>query len=118
MMLRNVAVRLNFGEEEWALCPEGVGYLRDARLKHIVSGPPPPPAKAACEAIMLVGLPGCGKSTWAEQLSAKHPHQRYGVLGMDLVLRQMHMLPMEVKRRELGASWALIQAWPQPQPRP
>jgi len=35
------------------------------------------------EVLMLVGLPGCGKSTWAQKWAEAHPEKRYVILGTD-----------------------------------
>ncbi|CAI5479426.1 unnamed protein product [Closterium sp. Yama58-4] len=42
-----------------------------------------------CEVVMMVGLPGSGKSTWAAERARAHPEKRYVVLGTDRVLSLM-----------------------------
>ncbi|GFH08060.1 heterogeneous nuclear ribonucleoprotein U-like protein 1, partial [Haematococcus lacustris] len=47
-------------------------------------GPPP-----ACELVMMVGLPGSGKTTWAEAHAASHPNKRFLLLSPEAVLDSM-----------------------------
>ncbi|CAI5518936.1 unnamed protein product [Closterium sp. Naga37s-1] len=44
-----------------------------------------------CEVVMMVGLPGSGKSTCAEERARAHPEKRYVVLGTDRVLALMQV---------------------------
>ncbi|KAL3146007.1 hypothetical protein ABBQ38_015364 [Trebouxia sp. C0009 RCD-2024] len=41
------------------------------------------------EVLVLVGLPGSGKSTWATRYVANHPEKRYAVLSVDGVIKQL-----------------------------
>ncbi|EFJ42368.1 hypothetical protein VOLCADRAFT_119430, partial [Volvox carteri f. nagariensis] len=59
-----------------------------------VSTMPPPgqlPPASKCEVLVLTGLPGSGKTTWAARHCAAHPARRYCVLGTQLVLEQMRL---------------------------
>ncbi len=44
-----------------------------------------------CEVLMMVGLPGSGKSTWAAEYAERHPERRYMVLGTQAILEQMRV---------------------------
>ncbi|GJP55452.1 hypothetical protein CLOM_g14396 [Closterium sp. NIES-68] len=58
-----------------------------------------------CEVLMMVGLPGSGKSTWAAERARAHPDRRYVVLGTDLVLDLMKVPGMQGKQG-YGQRWA------------
>jgi hypothetical protein len=46
----------------------------------LVRGPREPQSFEDCEVLMMVGLPGSGKTYWAENWSKKHPEKRYNIL--------------------------------------
>ncbi|KAL6761675.1 hypothetical protein V8C86DRAFT_2530235 [Haematococcus lacustris] len=56
-------------------------------------GPPP-----ACELVMMVGLPGSGKTTWAEAHAASHPNKRFLLLSPEAVLDSMRVLSLRKAR--------------------
>lgn len=38
---------------------------------------------------MMVGLPGCGKTTWATEYAAKHPEKYFNILGTNNLIDKM-----------------------------
>jgi heterogeneous nuclear ribonucleoprotein U-like protein 1 len=42
-----------------------------------------------CELIFLVGLPGSGKTTWANNYVQEHPEKRFNVIGTAALLEHM-----------------------------
>lgn len=44
-----------------------------------------------CELIMMIGLPGSGKSTWVNNFVAEHPGKRYNVLGLNSLIEKMEV---------------------------
>ena len=46
----------------------------------LVRGSVPPKTKAECEVLMMVGLPGSGKTYWAENWIKAHPNKKYNLL--------------------------------------
>lgn len=50
------------------------------------------------EVLMLVGLPGSGKSTWARKWAQVHPEKRYVILGTDPILDQMKVMHRRTER--------------------
>ncbi|XP_037317760.2 heterogeneous nuclear ribonucleoprotein U-like protein 2 [Pungitius pungitius] len=49
----------------------------------------PPTCKAQCEVLLMVGLPGSGKSHWARTHMKQHPEERYKLLGTEELLACM-----------------------------
>ena len=42
-----------------------------------------------CEMIMMIGLPGSGKTSWVEKHVAAHPEKRYNVIGASVLQERM-----------------------------
>lgn len=38
---------------------------------------------------MMCGLPGCGKTTWANEWCEKHPDKKFNVLGTNNLIDKM-----------------------------
>ena len=47
--------------------------------------------------IMLMGLPGCGKTTWTEKHVSEHPEKRYNVIGTTRLEDRMNVSGFEQK---------------------
>ena len=41
------------------------------------------------QAIMMVGLPSSGKTTWAEKYAQDHPDKFFNILGTNLIMDKM-----------------------------
>ena len=50
--------------------------------------------------IMLMGLPGCGKTTWTEKHVFEHPEKRYNVIGTTRLEDRMNVSVFEQKIME------------------
>ena len=46
-----------------------------------VRGPLPPDCRAECELVMMIGLPGAGKSRWIEERLREKPEKNYNILN-------------------------------------
>ena len=42
-----------------------------------------------CELILLIGLPGCGKTTWVNKHVAENPDKKYNVIGTSALIDKM-----------------------------
>ncbi|XP_056133854.1 heterogeneous nuclear ribonucleoprotein U-like protein 2 [Lampris incognitus] len=51
--------------------------------------PPAPFSKRQCEVVMMVGLPGSGKSHWARAYMQQHPEKHFKLLGTEALLACM-----------------------------
>lgn len=54
-----------------------------------VPGPQRPNSRKECEVILLVGLPGAGKTHWALQHIKENAEKRYHVIGADTLIAKM-----------------------------
>ncbi|PZC82864.1 hypothetical protein B5X24_HaOG209307 [Helicoverpa armigera] len=64
----------------------GYVFINQADL---VDGPARPKSIADCEAILMVGMPGSGKTYWAKQHAAAHPERRYNILSTGALFDRM-----------------------------
>lgn len=38
---------------------------------------------------MMVGLPACGKTTWASKYAGMNPEKKYNILGTNAIMEKM-----------------------------
>lgn len=87
---KNYRIHVNFGQKHgWFPPPEGYQYIGLLPLSEMVPGLRPPREKSQCEVIMLVGLPGSGKSSWAIKKQQENPDKRYNILGTDILVESL-----------------------------
>ncbi|XP_063630467.1 heterogeneous nuclear ribonucleoprotein U-like protein 1 [Cydia splendana] len=66
------------------------GYVFVA-LAQLVDGPRRPASKAECEVILMVGMPGAGKTHWVRAHVAAHRERRYNVLSTQELFHRMQV---------------------------
>uniref|UniRef100_A0A673ANE0 Si:ch211-107m4.1 n=1 Tax=Sphaeramia orbicularis TaxID=375764 RepID=A0A673ANE0_9TELE len=72
----------------WYPSPSGFTTLTGLPVGHRVHAAHPPP-KAQSEVVLMVGLPGSGKSHWARTHMKQHPEKHYRLLGVEELLTCM-----------------------------
>lgn len=70
-------------------CLPGYNYVIKTSIDQLSKGPRRPDARAECEVIMMIGLPGAGKSHWALERALQNPEKRYTLLGTKYLLERM-----------------------------
>uniref|UniRef100_V9KGF7 Heterogeneous nuclear ribonucleoprotein U n=1 Tax=Callorhinchus milii TaxID=7868 RepID=V9KGF7_CALMI len=110
VLCHNCAVEFNFGQEETPFLPtpEGFTFLQQVPLEERVRGPKGPTTKGECEVLMMVGLPGAGKSVWASKHAAEHPG-KYNILGTNNIMDIMKVLSFKRQKTDGGKLTTLIQ---------
>ncbi|KAL0973879.1 hypothetical protein UPYG_G00212340 [Umbra pygmaea] len=83
VLCKNTSVTLNLNPSSPPWYPSPPGYTSISLLpaEHRCRGPTPPTSKLQCEVVMMVGLPGSGKTHWAMAHMKQHPEKRYTLLG-------------------------------------
>ncbi|KAK9518203.1 hypothetical protein VZT92_023515 [Zoarces viviparus] len=73
----------------WYPGPPGFTPLAALSARQRVRSTLPPTFRAQCEVLLMVGLPGSGKSHWARTHVKQHPEERYKLLGTEELLACM-----------------------------
>jgi heterogeneous nuclear ribonucleoprotein U-like protein 1 len=105
VLTKNQDYTINFGQMPGPLCPLEQGYTPIGQLDFadgIIKGPAPPSSRAECEALMMIGLPGAGKTHWAEQYRMANPEKNYNVLGTNNLIEKMKVDGLSRKRNYTG----------------
>ncbi|XP_072345505.1 heterogeneous nuclear ribonucleoprotein U-like protein 2 [Scyliorhinus torazame] len=97
ILSKNCAVECNFGQKEEPFFPvlEDYVFLQSVPLEERVRGAVGPKTKEECEVILMVGMPGVGKTTWVKKHVAENPEKRYTVLGTHNILDKMRVKGLE-----------------------
>ncbi|XP_055705983.1 heterogeneous nuclear ribonucleoprotein U-like protein 2 isoform X2 [Phlebotomus papatasi] len=56
-------------------------FIGSVPKEELVSGPKRPETRKECEVIMMIGLPGCGKTNWVNKWNEENPEKRYNIIG-------------------------------------
>lgn len=67
----------------------------------------PPQDKTHCTVIMMVGLPGAGKTTWVRDYLRKHPNEHWILLNTDTILDAMAVNGIPRRRVHQGR-WDMV----------
>jgi hypothetical protein len=90
VFVKNCKIVINFGQyKSWFSPPQGFQYIGHLPLADKVASLQPPKDYRQCQVIMIIGLPGCGKTTWARKQQKENPEKRYNILGTDLLIERM-----------------------------
>jgi len=93
--VRNVKIEANFGKdkagnvkENWFPLPEGFKMAAE-QIEIAQRGFLRPEKRDDCEVIMMVGLPGCGKTTWATKHMEENFDKHFNLIGTSNLLDRM-----------------------------
>ncbi|XP_068172711.1 heterogeneous nuclear ribonucleoprotein U-like protein 1 isoform X2 [Antennarius striatus] len=111
VLVKNCAVEFNFGQkvQPYFPPPEGYTYIHDLKMKDKIRGTKGPANKSECEILMMVGLPACGKTTWAIKHAETNPEKKYNILGTNAIMDKMKVMGLRRQRNYAGRWDILIQ---------
>ncbi|XP_045929069.1 heterogeneous nuclear ribonucleoprotein U-like protein 1 [Micropterus dolomieu] len=111
VLVKNCAVEFNFGQkpEPYFPPPEGYTYIHNLDMENKIRGTKGPATKSECEILMMVGLPACGKTTWAMKYAETHPEKKYNILGTNAIMDKMKVMGLRRQKNYAGRWDVLIQ---------
>ncbi|KAM4694565.1 heterogeneous nuclear ribonucleoprotein U isoform 2-T2 [Discoglossus pictus] len=114
VLCHNCAVEFNFGQlaEPYFPVPEGYTLIQNVPLEDRERGPIGPEQKKDCEVIMMIGLPGSGKTSWVTKQTTENPG-KYNVLGTNSIMEKMMVGNKKQLTSDTGKMNSLLQRAPQ-----
>ncbi|CAH8633916.1 unnamed protein product [Heterobilharzia americana] len=114
--VKNVEFACNFGQDSQSPWfnpnipgddPLSWQLINNLPLSCRIHGRCPPQSKSECDVIMMVGLPGAGKTYFAERYIAEHREKQYNVLGTNLILDKMKVMGV-ARQRNYHGRWDVL----------
>ncbi|XP_068601713.1 heterogeneous nuclear ribonucleoprotein U-like protein 1 [Brachionichthys hirsutus] len=111
VLVKNCAVEFNFGQklQPYFPPPEGYTYIHNLNMEDKIRGTKGPANKSECEILMMVGLPACGKTTWAMKHAETNPEKKYIILGTNAIMDKMKVMGLRRQKNYSGRWDILIQ---------
>ncbi|XP_030076053.1 heterogeneous nuclear ribonucleoprotein U-like protein 2 [Microcaecilia unicolor] len=111
VLCKNCVVELNFGQKEAPFfpSPEDFTFIHSVPSEDLVRPSLPPKTAEECEVLLMVGLPGTGKTHWAQKHNLENPEKRYNVLGINAIMEKMQTKGLETEQLEPQRRDALTQ---------
>uniref|UniRef100_A0A8C2XNE2 Heteroous nuclear ribonucleoprotein U like 1 n=1 Tax=Cyclopterus lumpus TaxID=8103 RepID=A0A8C2XNE2_CYCLU len=111
VLVKNCAVEFNFGQrpQPYFPPPEGYTYIHNLGMEDKIRGTKGPAIKSECEILMMVGLPACGKTTWAIKYAETNPEKKYNILGTNAIMDKMKVMGLRRQKNYSGRWDVLIQ---------
>ncbi|XP_023817272.1 heterogeneous nuclear ribonucleoprotein U-like protein 1 isoform X2 [Oryzias latipes] len=111
VLVKNCAVEFNFGQKREPYFPpmEGYTFIHNLPLEEKIRGSKGPASKSDCEILMMVGLPACGKTTWAIKHAEANPKKKYNILGTNAIMDKMKVMGLRRQKNYAGRWDVLIQ---------
>merc|ERR1719419_713610 len=115
IMTRNVKFEVNFGIDKEAADKDnwhaalGDDYVKVGKVGEAdrQRGTPRNASRDQCEMIMMIGLPGCGKSVWVDKHVADNADKQYNVISTNTMINKMTVNGEPRKKHHTG-KWELV----------
>ncbi|XP_063294716.1 heterogeneous nuclear ribonucleoprotein U-like protein 2 isoform X2 [Pelobates fuscus] len=91
VICKGCAFQVNFGKklQPWHQPRSGFKYLQDMTSQELRQTSPVPKSTEECEVVMMIGLPGSGKTTWVKKHMQENPDKNYTHLCIDRLIPQL-----------------------------
>nr|XP_006819056.1 PREDICTED: heterogeneous nuclear ribonucleoprotein U-like protein 1-like [Saccoglossus kowalevskii] len=106
--VKNTKFEVNFGDRSprFPLTP-GFQMIQWLPPHALLQATIPSTRKEDHEIIMMVGLPGAGKSTWAEEYARKHPEKNFYILGTNAIIDKMKVMGLK-RQKNYHGRWDVL----------
>lgn len=107
--IKNMRLLVNFGQfQSHFHSLEGFCFLTRLPPYLLERASTGPMSREQCEVIMMVGLPACGKTFWANRYLNDHPEKKFNILGTNAIMDRMKVMGL-MRKRNYHCRWdALI----------
>ena len=106
--VKNMRLAVNFGQREPYFPPlPGFSLLSRSPSHFLERGSVGPLSRDQCEIIMMVGLPGSGKTVWAAKYAKDHPEKKFCILGTNTIMDKMKVMGL-MRKRNYHGRWDVL----------
>ncbi|XP_077143672.1 heterogeneous nuclear ribonucleoprotein U-like protein 2 isoform X1 [Ranitomeya variabilis] len=111
ILCKGCTFQVNFGqkEEPWHPPPDGFSFVKDIQSEDLKRTPLPPSGAEECEVLLMIGLPGTGKTTWAQKYSKDNPEKRFHHLSTEALIPQLKTAGPDAPELDQKAKDNLVQ---------
>ena len=110
ILTKNQKFTVNFGQMPQPLSnllPDFVPIGQLGLDDGLVRGPVAPESRQECQVLLMVGLPGAGKTFWAEEHRRKHPDKNFNILGTNNLIGRMKVHGLK-RNRNYNGRWEVL----------
>ena len=112
ILTKNQNFTVNFGQLPAPIKPLMPNFIPIGQLDlndGLLRGPVAPLSKRHCEVLLMIGLPGAGKTFWAEKYRKQNPEKYYNILGTNNLIDRMKVMGLPRSRNYHGRWEVLIE---------
>ncbi|XP_040265561.1 heterogeneous nuclear ribonucleoprotein U-like protein 2 isoform X2 [Bufo bufo] len=111
ILCKGCTFQVNFGqkEEPWHQPPDGFSFLKEFQSEDLTRTPIPPKTAEECQVLLMIGLPGTGKTTWAKKHCEDNPEKRFQHLSTEALISQLKTSGPDAPEQDQKAKDNLVQ---------
>jgi heterogeneous nuclear ribonucleoprotein U-like protein 1 len=107
--VKNMKFQINFGLQYPRFNPvEGYTMIQYVQPNLLVRAIGCPDTRKDSQVIMMIGIPACGKTVWAEKYAKENKHKKFNIIGTNSIMDRMKVMGLTRQRNYSGRWDALI----------